>query len=159
MGAVGAKRGIAARVAAKAPTASAAGPAMEWIHLMGFPVSKVTETEALDRLQEFIRSREPHLVVTADSFAVVTACEDEEFRRIDRVIRASTLEKFGPVRTVRPSLVFELGFEGIQRSTRHKSGFAVRFPRMLRIRDDKPLDEADTLDALRALIGIAPAAD
>jgi DNA ligase-1 len=77
---------------------------------------------------------------------------DEEFKRIDRVIRATTIEKFGPVRTVRPTLVFELGFEGIQRSARHKSGIAVRFPRMLRIRDDKPLHEADTLDALRALI-------
>ncbi|MFI4932090.1 MAG: ATP-dependent DNA ligase, partial [Burkholderiales bacterium] len=74
------------------------------------------------------------------------------FKRIDRVIRATTMEKFGPVRTVRPTLVFELGFEGIQRSNRHKSGIAVRFPRMLRIRDDKPLHEADTLDTLRALI-------
>ena len=77
---------------------------------------------------------------------------DEEFRRIDRVIRATTLEKFGPVRTVKPTLVFELGFEGIQLSKRHKSGIAVRFPRMLRIRDDKPLHEADTLDTLQALI-------
>jgi hypothetical protein len=53
------------------------------------------------------------------------------------VIRGSTLEKFGPVRSVRPTLMFELGFEGINRSGRHKSGIAVRFPRMLRIRDDK----------------------
>jgi DNA ligase-1 len=68
------------------------------------------------------------------------------------VIRASTLEKFGPVRSVRPSLVFELGFEGINRSTRHKSGIAVRFPRMLRLRPDKPLHEADTLQALEALL-------
>ena len=68
------------------------------------------------------------------------------------MIRATTLEKFGPVRTVKPTLVFELGFEGIQLSKRHKSGIAVRFPRMLRIRDDKPLHEADTLDALQALI-------
>src|SRR5213078_4428676 len=59
---------------------------------------------------------------------------DEEFQRIDRIIRATTLEKFGPVRSVKPTLVFELGFEGINRSTRHKSGIAVRFPRMLRIR-------------------------
>ncbi|MDE2277341.1 MAG: ATP-dependent DNA ligase [Burkholderiales bacterium] len=78
--------------------------------------------------------------------------DDDEFRAVDRVIRASTLEKFGPVRSVRPSLVFEIGFEGIDRSPRHKSGIAVRFPRMLRIRHDKPLHEADTLDALRALI-------
>ena len=77
---------------------------------------------------------------------------DEEFKRIDRVIRQTTLEKFGPVRSVKPTLVFELGFEGINRSTRHKSGIAVRFPRMLRIRDDKPLHEADTLQALESLL-------
>jgi len=77
---------------------------------------------------------------------------DEEFKRIDRVIRATTLEKFGPVRSVKPTLLFELGFEGINRSPRHKSGIAVRFPRMLRIRDDKPLEEADTLATLEALL-------
>jgi len=76
---------------------------------------------------------------------------DEEFKAVDRVIRANTLEKFGPVRSVKPSLVFEIGFEGIQRSPRHKSGVAVRFPRMLRIRHDKPLHEADTLATLLAL--------
>jgi DNA ligase-1 len=59
---------------------------------------------------------------------------------------------------VRPSLVFEIGFEGIQASPRHKSGIAVRFPRMLRIRHDKPLHEADTLDLLRALMVPAGAA-
>jgi DNA ligase 1 len=68
------------------------------------------------------------------------------------VIRAHTVEKFGPVRSVRPTLVFELGFEGINRSPRHKSGIAVRFPRMLRIRHDKPLHEADTLASLEALM-------
>lgn len=76
---------------------------------------------------------------------------DAEFGAVDRVIRATTLDKFGPVRSVRPSLVFEIGFEGLQPSPRHKSGVAVRFPRMLRIRHDKPLHEADTLDTLRAL--------
>jgi DNA ligase 1 len=76
---------------------------------------------------------------------------DEEFKAVDRVIRATTLEKFGPVRSVKPSLVFEIGFEGIQRSPRHKSGVAVRFPRMLRLRPDKPLHEADTLATLLAL--------
>ena len=79
---------------------------------------------------------------------------DAEFAQVDRVIRATTLEKFGPVRSVRPTLVFELGFEGVNRSPRHKSGYAVRFPRMLRIRRDKPLHEADTLDALGALGGL-----
>ena len=78
---------------------------------------------------------------------------DEEFREVDREIRRHTLEKFGPVRSVRPTLVFELGFEGINRSTRHKSGIAVRFPRMLRIRHDQPLHEADTLQTLEALLG------
>jgi DNA ligase-1 len=77
---------------------------------------------------------------------------DEEFKSVDAVIRKTTLEKFGPVRSVRPSLVFELAFEGINRSTRHKSGIAVRFPRMLRIRHDKPLHEADTLQSLMALL-------
>jgi DNA ligase-1 len=77
---------------------------------------------------------------------------DAEFAAVDRVIRATTLEKFGPVRSVRPTLVFEIGFEGINASPRHKSGIAVRFPRMLRIRHDKPLHEADALPALQALI-------
>jgi ATP-dependent DNA ligase len=79
---------------------------------------------------------------------------DEEFKVVDRVIRQTTLEKFGPVRSVRPSLVFELGFEGINRSSRHKSGIAVRFPRMLRIRADKPLHEADTMAELEALLAL-----
>lgn len=77
---------------------------------------------------------------------------DTEFRQVDRVIRATTLEKFGPVRSVRPTLVFELGFEGLNRSSRHKSAIAVRFPRMLRWRDDKPLHEADSLATLQALL-------
>jgi DNA ligase 1 len=77
---------------------------------------------------------------------------DDEFREVDREIRAHTLEKFGPVRSVKPSLVFELGFEGINRSARHKSGIAVRFPRMLRIRHDKPLHEADSLATLERLL-------
>ena len=59
------------------------------------------------------------------------------------------------MRSVRPSLVFELGFEGINRSARHKSGIAVRFPRMLRIRDDKPLHEADSMAELEGLLAVA----
>lgn len=82
---------------------------------------------------------------------------DAEFAEVDRVIRRTTIEKFGPVRSVKPSLVFELGFEGIARSPRHKSGIAVRFPRMLRIRHDKPPHEADTLQTLEALLGVASA--
>jgi DNA ligase 1 len=78
---------------------------------------------------------------------------DAEFKAVDKVIRATTIDKFGPVRSVRPSLVFEIGFEGIGASPRHKSGVAVRFPRMLRLRPDKPLHEADSLATLLALIG------
>jgi DNA ligase-1 len=89
------------------------------------------------------------LVPFAKAYSGLT---DAEFRRVDRIVRQTTLEKFGPVRSVRPALVFELGFEGINRSKRHKSGIAVRFPRMLRIRDDKPLHEADTLAELEALL-------
>jgi DNA ligase-1 len=80
---------------------------------------------------------------------------DEEIRRVDAVIRRTTVEKFGPVRSVTPTLVFELGFEGIARSPRHKSGIAVRFPRMLRWRTDKPVAEADSIDALRAMLSDA----
>jgi DNA ligase-1 len=77
---------------------------------------------------------------------------DEEIRKVDQFIRRNTLEKFGPVRTVKPELVFELHFEGIQPSTRHKSGIAVRFPRMARWRRDKRAEDADTLDTVRSLL-------
>jgi DNA ligase 1 len=77
---------------------------------------------------------------------------DEEFKAVDKIIRATTLEKFGPVRSVRPTLVFEIAFEGIGASPRHKSGVAVRFPRMHRKRDDKPLHEANALQDLQALM-------
>ncbi len=104
-----------------------------------------------------IERREPaqpdalQLVAFAKAYSGLT---DEEFRDVDRVIRATTLEKFGPVRSVKPSMVFELGFEGLNASPRHKSGIAVRFPRMLRIRNDKPLHEADTLATLQALMNL-----
>ncbi|HZX58105.1 MAG TPA: ATP-dependent DNA ligase [Mucilaginibacter sp.] len=78
---------------------------------------------------------------------------DIEIGKVDNFIKRNTIEKFGPVRTVKPELVFEIGFEGINRSTRHKSGMALRFPRILRWRHDKPKEEADTLDSLRALLG------
>lgn len=80
---------------------------------------------------------------------------DAEMRQVDAIVNKTTVEKFGPVRSVTPTQVFELGFEGIALSTRHKSGIAVRFPRMLRWRRDKPLDEADTLETLRALLPLA----
>jgi DNA ligase-1 len=89
------------------------------------------------------------LVPFAKAYSGLT---DAEIREMDAWIRRNTVEKFGPVRSVKPEMVFELGFEGIQASSRHKSGIAVRFPRILRWRKDKPASEADTLDALRALL-------
>jgi DNA ligase-1 len=89
------------------------------------------------------------LVPFAKAYSGLT---DEEIAQVDSFIRRNTLEKFGPVRTVKPQLVFEIGFESIQASTRHRSGIGVRFPRMLRWRADKPAAEADTLDAARRLI-------
>ena len=108
-----------------------------------------------DAVLEAIANKEPaqpgnlQLVAFAKAYSGLT---DEEFRQVDAIIRKTTLEKFGPVRSVKPQLVFELGFEGINRSPRHKSGIAVRFPRMLRIRADKPLHEANTLQDLEALL-------
>lgn len=89
------------------------------------------------------------LVPFAKAYSGLT---DAEIREVDAFIRLNTLERFGPVRTVKPELVFELGFEGIQRSTRHKSGIAVRFPRILRMRKDKPAREANTVEDAVALI-------
>jgi len=77
--------------------------------------------------------------------------DDREILELDRWIRAHTRERFGPVRSLEPAQVFELGFEAVNRSARHKSGIAVRFPRILRWRRDKPAAEADRLDTLRAL--------
>ncbi len=78
--------------------------------------------------------------------------DNKEIEKLDRWIRRHTLEKFGPVRSVEPLHVFEIGFEGIAESKRHKSGIAVRFPRILRWRDDKPMAEADTLENAIALL-------
>jgi DNA ligase 1 len=111
--------------------------------------------QEVDAVLEAIEKREPpkpdelQLVAFAKAYSGLT---DEEFRQVDSIIRKTTIEKFGPVRSVKPSLVFELGFEGINRSSRHKSGIAVRFPRMLRIRFDKPLHEANTLQDLEELL-------
>ncbi len=90
------------------------------------------------------------LVPFAKAYSGLT---DEEMRQVDAIVRKTTVEKFGPVRSVRPTLVFELGFEGIALSKRHKSGIAVRFPRMLRWRHDKPVEEADSLATLQDLLG------
>jgi DNA ligase-1 len=89
------------------------------------------------------------LVPFAKAYSGLT---DAEMAQVDAVIRKTTIESFGPVRSVTPTLVFELGFEGIARSPRHKSGIAVRFPRMLRWRTDKPVAEADTLQTLAAFL-------
>lgn len=95
---------------------------------------------------------ERKLVPFAKAYSGLT---DAEIARVDQVIRKSTIEKFGPVRSVQPTMVFEIGFEGIAASSRHKAGVAVRFPRILRIRDDKPIAEADTLSSLKALLATA----
>jgi len=89
------------------------------------------------------------LVPFAKAYSGLT---DVEMREVDAIIRRTTVESFGPVRSVKPTLVFELGFEGIALSKRHKSGVATRFPRMLRWRKDKPVEEADTLAELQALL-------
>lgn len=94
-------------------------------------------------------SKERTLVPFAKAYSGLT---DEEMRKVDAIVRKTTVEKFGPVRSVTPTLVFELGFEGIALSKRHKSGIAVRFPRMLRWRHDKKVDEADTLANLQELL-------
>jgi len=77
---------------------------------------------------------------------------DEEIRQVDAFVRRNTIEKFGPVHAVKPELVFELAFEGIQRSARHRSGIAVRFPRMARWRHDKKAEEADSIETIRSLL-------
>ncbi|MDR5778617.1 ATP-dependent DNA ligase [Caballeronia sp. LZ065] len=89
------------------------------------------------------------LVPFAKAYSGLT---DEEMRRVDAIVRKTTIEKFGPVRSVTPTLVFEIGFEGIQASPRHKSGIAVRFPRMLRWRTDKAIEDADTLEMLKGFL-------
>jgi len=89
------------------------------------------------------------LVPFAKAYSGLT---DEEMREVDSIVRKTTVEKFGPVSSVTPSLVFELGFEGIALSRRHKSGIAVRFPRMLRWRQDKTVEEADNLATLQNLL-------
>lgn len=89
------------------------------------------------------------LVPFAKAYSGLT---DPEIRTLDAWIRRHTLEKFGPVRHVEPVQVFELAFEGIQRSPRHKSGVAVRFPRIARWRTDKPVSEIDTVETLHALL-------
>ena len=89
------------------------------------------------------------LVPFAKAYSGLT---DKEIRKVDYFVRNNTKETFGPVRSVVPKLVFELAFEAIQKSTRHKSGVAVRFPRILRWRDDKTIEEADSLETIHRLL-------
>jgi len=77
---------------------------------------------------------------------------DEEIREVDAFVRRNTIDRYGPLHHVKPELVFELAFEAIQRSSRHRSGIAVRFPRMARWRHDKKAEEADSIDTIRALL-------
>ena len=89
------------------------------------------------------------LVPFAKAYSGLT---DAEIKKVDQVIRKTIEDKFGPVRQVRPSLVMELGFEAVMVSSRHKSGIAVRFPRILRLRPDKTIEQADRLSSLRAML-------
>jgi DNA ligase-1 len=91
------------------------------------------------------------LVSFAKAYSGLT---DKEFAQVDSFVKRNSLEKFGPVRTVKPELVFEIAFEGIAESKRHKSGVALRFPRMSRWRKDKKADEINTLDDLKELLQI-----
>ena len=89
------------------------------------------------------------LITIAKAYSGLT---DQEIKEVDRFVKQNSLEKFGPVRTVKPELVFEIGFEGIAASKRHKSGIALRFPRILRWRKDKPAHEATTLEEVTGLL-------
>ncbi len=98
---------------------------------------------------------EPELVPVGKAYFGFT---DEELKRIDKFVRDNTIERFGPVRSVRATrdhgLVLEVAFEGLARSTRHKSGVAMRFPRVNRLRWDKPAAEADRLETLQAMLPV-----
>ena len=91
------------------------------------------------------------LVTFAKAYSGLT---DKEFAEVDNFVKRNSIEKFGPVRTVKPELVFELAFEGIAESKRHKSGVALRFPRMNRWRKDKKVEDINTLDDLKMMLKI-----
>ncbi len=91
------------------------------------------------------------LVTFAKAYSGLT---DKEFEEIIKFVRKNTVETFGPVRSVKPTLVFELAFEGINKSSRHKSGVALRFPRIKRWRKDKPAKEANTLEDLHSMLDL-----
>jgi len=89
------------------------------------------------------------LVTFAKAYSGLT---DSEIKKVDQYVKKNTLDRFGPVRQVKPELVFEIAFEGLAPSSRHKSGVAVRFPRILRWRHDKKSDEANSLEDLKKLL-------
>ena len=93
--------------------------------------------------------QEDQLVPFAKAYSGLT---DKEMLEVTRFVKANTVERFGPVRTVKPELVFEIHFEGIAESNRHKSGVAVRFPRIHRWRHDKKTEEANTIEDLKSLL-------
>ena len=93
--------------------------------------------------------QENNLVTFAKAYSGLT---DAEIKEVDRFVKQNTLDRFGPVRQVKPELVFEIAFEGLAPSSRHKSGVAVRFPRILRWRHDKKIKEANSLDDLKELL-------
>ena len=93
--------------------------------------------------------RDGELVPFAKAYSGLT---DAEIRVVDRFVRNNTIETFGPVRSVKPELVFEIAFEAIQKSTRHKSGIAVRFPRILRFREDKTIEQADSIETIHEML-------
>ena len=92
-----------------------------------------------------------NLVTFAKAYSGLT---NKEFAQVDNFVKRNSIEKFGPVRTVKPELVFELAFEGIAESKRHKSGVALRFPRMSRWRKDKKLEDINTLDDLKMMLKV-----
>ena len=89
------------------------------------------------------------LVTFAKAYSGLT---DVEIKKVDQFVKQNTLDRFGPVRQVKPELVFEIAFEGIAASPRHKSGVAVRFPRILRWRHDKKITDANSLEDLKQLL-------
>ena len=122
---------------------------------LGLVLDQVSKDKNIDRTVLVETLEQAILTAAKRAFGMQREMEakfNEEIGRVDRWVRKHMVEKFGPVRTVTPELVFELAFEGVQRSTRHKSGVAVRFPRILRWREDKPAAEADTLDTLKTLL-------
>jgi DNA ligase-1 len=97
----------------------------------------------------FAVKTEDGLVTVAKAYSGLT---NDEITEISRWVNKNAIEKFGPVRTVKPELVFEIAFEGIAFSKRHKSGVALRFPRIKRWRKDKPVSEIDTIETVKQLI-------